>query len=90
MSITEALRGMDTVTCETPDEVSHMMATGESQLEARGRKVSLANPKRNLRPYTPPLRCNEDDDEGNCFFLTSRGNQELNGFDFYFGLFTMA
>ena len=49
MSITEALRGMDTVTCETPEEVSHMMATGESQLEARGRKVSLANPKRNFR-----------------------------------------
>ena len=43
MSITEALLGMDTVTCETPEEVSHMMATGESQLEARGRKVSLAN-----------------------------------------------
>ena len=49
MLITEALRGMDTVTCETPEEVSHMMATGESQLEARGRKVSLANPKRNFR-----------------------------------------
>ena len=41
MSITEALRGMDTVTCETPEEVSHMMVTGESQLEARGRKVRL-------------------------------------------------
>ena len=26
-----------------------MMATGESQLEARGRKVSLANPKRTFR-----------------------------------------
>ena len=38
MSITEALLGMDTVTCETPEEVSHMMATGESQLEARGRE----------------------------------------------------
>ena len=49
MSKTEALRGMDTVTCETPEEVSHMMATGESQLEARGGKVSLANPKRNFR-----------------------------------------
>ena len=43
MSITEVLLGMDTVICETPEEVSHMMATGESQLEARGRKVSLAN-----------------------------------------------
>ena len=30
MSITEALLGMDTVTCETPEEVSHMMATGET------------------------------------------------------------
>ena len=49
MSITEALLGMDTVTCETPEEVSHMMATGESQLEARGRKVSLANPKKTFR-----------------------------------------
>ena len=26
MSITEALLGMDTVTCETPEEVSHMRA----------------------------------------------------------------
>ena len=49
MSITEALLGMDTVTRETPEEVSHMMATGESQLEARGRKVSSANPKRTFR-----------------------------------------
>ena len=49
MSITEALLGMDTVTWETPEEVSHMMASGESQLEAHGRKVSLANPKRTFR-----------------------------------------
>ena len=42
--------GMDSVTRETPEEVSHMMmATGESQLEARGRSVSLANPKRTFR-----------------------------------------
>ena len=47
MSITEALRGMDTVASETPEEVSHMMATGESQLAA----------------LHTPLRCNEDDDD---------------------------
>ena len=49
MSITEALLGMDTVIYETPEEVSHMIGTGESQLEARGRKVSLANPKKTFR-----------------------------------------
>ena len=42
--MTEALQGMAEVTCETSQGVSHMTATVESQSEARGRRVSLANP----------------------------------------------
>ena len=42
MPMTEAILGMATVTCEIPEEVSHMKATGQSQSETRGRRVSLA------------------------------------------------
>ena len=45
MTITDALLGMDTVTCETSDKVSLMKTTGGGRSEVRDLRVSIANDK---------------------------------------------
>ena len=50
---------MGTMTCG----VSHVRATGESQSEALGRRVSLASPIVYFAASHTPLRCYKDDDD---------------------------